>query len=68
MNCLCAIYVNRNQRALLAQMTSFVMWYDVIYHSSLSILNIWWRWGGGGVGLGDSPGDQYGTKYKISPY
>ena len=24
--------------------------------------------GGGGVGLGDSPGDQYGTKYKISPY
>ena len=32
LNCLCAIYVCRNQRAFLAQMTSFVMRYDVIYH------------------------------------
>ena len=32
MNCLCAIYIDRNQRAFLAQMTSFVMRYDVIYH------------------------------------
>ena len=32
MNCLCAIYVDRNQRAFLAQMTSFLVWYDVIYH------------------------------------
>ena len=32
MNCLCAIYVDRNQRAFLAQMTSFVVRYDVIDH------------------------------------
>ena len=32
LNCLCAIYVCRNQRAFLAQMTSFVVRYDVIYH------------------------------------
>jgi len=32
MNCLCAIYVDRNQRAFLAQMTSFVVRYDVINH------------------------------------
>ena len=30
MNCLCAIYVERNQRAFLAQMTSFVVRYDFI--------------------------------------
>ena len=29
---MCYIYVNRNQRAFLAQMTSFVMRYDIIYH------------------------------------
>ena len=29
MDCLCAIYVNRNQQAFLAQVTSFVMRYDV---------------------------------------
>ena len=34
MNCLCAIFVDRNQRAFLAEMTSFVMRYDVIYHLS----------------------------------
>ena len=34
MNCLCAIYVDRNQRAFLAQMRSFVVRYDVIYHIS----------------------------------
>ena len=33
MNCLCAIYVDRNQRAFLAQMMSFVVRYDVIHHS-----------------------------------
>ena len=33
MNCVCAIYVDRNQRAFLAQMTSFVMLYYVICHS-----------------------------------
>ena len=33
MNYLCAIYVDRNQRAFLAQMTSFVVRYDVIYHA-----------------------------------
>ena len=33
MNCLWATYVDRNQRAFLAQMTSFVVWYDFIYHS-----------------------------------
>ena len=33
MNCLCAIYVDGNQRTFLAQMTSFVARYDVIYHS-----------------------------------
>ena len=34
MNCLCAIYVDRNQRAFLAQMRSSVVRYDVIYHIS----------------------------------
>ena len=34
MNCLCAIYVDRNQRAFLALMRSFVVRYDVIYHIS----------------------------------
>ena len=34
MNCLCAIYVDRNQRAFLAQMRSFVVRYDVTYHLS----------------------------------
>ena len=38
MNCFCAIYVDRNQRTFLAQMTSFVMRYDVIYHSFPIIL------------------------------
>ena len=33
MNCLCAIYADCNQKAFLAQMTSFVMRCDVIYHS-----------------------------------
>ena len=32
MNCLCAIYINRNQQAFLAQMTSFAVRYDVIYY------------------------------------
>ena len=32
-NCLCAMYVDRNQRSFLAQMTSFVVQYDVTYHS-----------------------------------
>ena len=33
MNCLCAINVDQNQRAFLAQMTSFVVRYDIMYHS-----------------------------------
>ena len=34
MNCLCAIYIyiDWNQRTFFAQMTSFVVRYDVIYH------------------------------------
>ena len=32
MNCLCAMYVDRNQRAFLAQMMSFVVRYDAICH------------------------------------
>ena len=31
MNCLCAIYVDRNQGAFLGQMTTFVVRYNVIY-------------------------------------
>ena len=47
MKCLCAIYVyvDRNQQTFLEQMTSFVVWYDVNYHTLitwLSFLNIWW--------------------------
>ena len=34
MNYLCAIYVDRNQRAFLADTRSFVVRYDVIYHLS----------------------------------
>ena len=33
MNCLCAINVDQNQQAFLAQMTSFVVRYDIMYHS-----------------------------------
>ena len=32
MNCLCATYVDRNQRTFLAQMMPFVVRYDIIYH------------------------------------
>ena len=32
MNCLCAINVDQNQRAFLAQLTSLVVRYDIIYH------------------------------------
>ena len=32
MICSCAIYVDRNQRVFLAQMTLFVVCYDVIHH------------------------------------
>ena len=38
MNCFCAIYVDRNQRTFLAQMTSFVVRYDVIYHSFIILI------------------------------
>jgi len=30
---LCVIYFDQNQPAFLAQMTSFVVWYDIIYYS-----------------------------------
>ena len=33
MNCLCAINVDQNQQAFLAQMASFVVRYDIMYHS-----------------------------------
>ena len=33
MKCLCAIYVDWNQQTFLEQMMSFVVQYDVIYHS-----------------------------------
>ena len=33
MNCLCPIHVDWNQQAFLAQMTPFVVQYDVVYHS-----------------------------------
>ena len=57
MNCLCAMYVDRNQRAFLAQMTSFVVRYDVIYHSFPINSQYLMMWGvdspeGGGWGLG----------------
>ena len=31
-NCLCAIHVDWNQQTFFAQMTSFVVRYDIIYH------------------------------------
>ena len=49
MNCLCAIYVDRNQQAFLAQMTSFVMQHDIIYHSFP--INSQYLMMGGGEGL-----------------
>ena len=38
MNCLCAIYFSRNKQAFLAQITSFVVQYDVIYISFIPYL------------------------------
>ena len=54
MKCLCAIHVDRNQQTFLEQMMSFVVWYDVIYHSLPIISQYLMMWGGGGGG-GDSP-------------
>ena len=45
MNCLCAICVDRNQRAFLAQMTSFVVRYDVIHHSFPISSQYFMTWG-----------------------
>ena len=50
MNCLCAIYVEQNQRAFLAQMTSFVVQHDIIYHS-FPINSQYLIMAGGGGGL-----------------
>ena len=38
MKCLCAIYVyvDRNQQTFLEQMTSFVVHYDVSYHTLIT--------------------------------
>ena len=47
MKCLCAIHVDRNQQTFLEQMMSFVVWYDVIYHS-LPIISQYLMIGGGG--------------------
>ena len=50
MNCLCAIYVDQNQQAFLAQMMSFVVQHDIIYHS-FPINSQYLIMGGGGIGL-----------------
>ena len=46
MNCLSAICVDRNQQAFLAQMTPFVVRYDVIYHSFPISSQYLMTWGG----------------------
>ena len=51
MKCLCAIHVDRNQQTFLEQMTSFVVQYDVIYHSLPIISQYLMMWGGGGGGV-----------------
>ena len=48
MNCLCAIDVDWNQHAFLAQMTSFVVQYDIIYHFFPINSQYLMMWGGGG--------------------
>ena len=49
MNCLCAIYIDdRINELFLAQKTSFVVWYDVIYHFFLYQFSIFDDVGGGG--------------------
>ena len=45
MNCLCAKDVDRNQQTFLAKMTSFVMRYDIIYHSFLINSQCLMMWG-----------------------
>ena len=47
MNCLYAVYVDRNQRAFLAQndIICRAIWRHLSIIPSLSILNIWWRGG-----------------------
>ena len=45
MNCLCAIYVDRNQQTFLAKMTSLVMRYDIIYHTFLINSQCLMMWG-----------------------
>ena len=45
MNCLCAISVDRNHQAFLAQMTSFVEQYDVIYQFPINSQYLM-MWGG----------------------
>ena len=54
MNCLCAIYVDQNQEAFLAQMMSFVVQHDIIYHS-FPINSQYLIMGGGGGDWVDSP-------------
>ena len=50
MNFLCAIYVEQNQRAFLVQMKSFIVQYDIIYHS-FPINSQYLMIGAGGKGL-----------------
>ena len=50
MKCLSAIHVDRNQQTFLEQMMSFVVRYDVIYHSLPIISQYLMMWGGGGSG------------------
>ena len=51
MNFLCAIYVEQNQRAFLVQMKSFIVQYDIIYHSFPINSQYLMIGGGGGKGL-----------------
>ena len=64
MKCLCAIHVDRNQQTFLKQMTSFVVQYDVIYHSLPIISQYLMMWGGGGEGWQPWPCDLQMTAYK----
>ena len=50
-NCLYAIYVDQNQQAFLAQMMSFVVQHDIIYHSFPINSQYLIMGGGGGIGL-----------------
>ena len=64
MKCLCAICVDRNQQTFLEQMMSFVVQYDIIYHSLPISSQYLMIWGGGGWGGQPWPCDLQMTAYK----